>query len=214
MEYFLIVGGQIRDWCKLMIFGHKIKIRARASAVAHTLHVGGRGAADVETLREDLEFKRKFAATCMLMLGLSEGFSIIIATASNVANRVNYGPAGSPKVLHSQNAINLVVMLIGELVVTEGLIANLSKKWSKRYIIDIAEEWDIRDRFIFHCFYVVLAIFPYIFLFQAFESLCYTSFAGDPNVLKPVLTTCPLQPEWGDMLYADPSYNVTGDWSF
>ncbi|GMH62375.1 hypothetical protein TrRE_jg9727 [Triparma retinervis] len=78
----------------------------------------------------------------MIMSTITEASGLIIGSLFWIgcnANPSNAG-AGGPQV--SQALINLCIMLFGELVLSDTIIAYLSHKFESRYVISIAHEWE------------------------------------------------------------------------
>ena len=179
---------------------------AEPSVLDLSLHVGTKGAEAVETLRADLKFKRKFVTATISMLGIAEASSIFIATAFTKIQGVNFGPVGSPRVSDFLLLFNLAIMVFGEVVVTDGMVAYLSSIWKDRYTIDVSAEWEKRDVFMYWCFFPQIVFRPFNMMFGILSHMCFTSYVGEANFLDPVITTCPLVPELSDMLSVGAAY--------
>ena len=179
---------------------------AEPSVLELSLHVGTNNAEAVENLRDHHEFKLKVVTSSILMLGIVEASSIFITTAYSKINRVNFGPAGGPIVPDSLLFFNLAIMIFGEVILTDGLVAYLSSIWTNRYIIDVSAEWEKRDVFAMRCFCIWVAFSSYFCIAGVKTPLCFTSYVGEENLLDPILTQCPLLPELSDMLSVGAEY--------
>ena len=156
---------------------------AEPSVLDVSLHVGTKGAEAVEAIRAHREFKRKFLTNSIMMLGIMEACSIFITTAFSKIYGINFGPAGSPKVTDFLLFFNLAVMVFGEVVLTDGIVAYLSSIWKDRYIIDISAEYEKRDVFMLRCFYIYIAFGTFTNFVGVTWNMCYTSYVGEENFL-------------------------------
>ena len=209
MDGLFDVTKQCKWSCKRKI---KTQVRPMGKESETSLHIGTKNLEAVETLQANREFKRRFAITCILVLSLVEASSIIVSIAFVKIWNINFGPAGGAGISNRMLGINLTVMMFGEVVLSDGFVSYLSSRWKNRYLFDISEEWERRDRFIFRCFYVILASLPFACIQPTIGNMCYTSYVGTENYLNPVLTTCPLVPgSIDDMISFGASFlNVTG----
>ena len=150
---------------------------AEPSVLDVSLHVGTKGAEAVEAIRAHREFKRKFVSASMLMLGVMEACSIFITTAFSKINGINFGPAG-PRVTDFLLFFNLAVMVFGEVVLTDGIVAYLSSIWEERYIINVSAEYAKRDVFMLRCLYIYIAFATFTNIVGVVGTMCYTSYVG------------------------------------
>ena len=89
----------------------------------------------------------------------------------------NPSEPGSPKIPVSQTLSTLVIMLVGELAVTDGFIAYVSNKFKKRYIVDLAAPWkDIwTKRRLLWAFAAIIALCSVPIISNLPTNMCYTS---------------------------------------
>lgn len=72
----------------------------------------------------NLLYRRKYCSSVMIMIGISEAASIVTSSSFWLITNINPGaPPGSSRLPQSQIVINLFIMLFGEVVLTDFLVA-------------------------------------------------------------------------------------------
>ena len=77
----------------------------------------------------------------MTMLTITEAASLLISSSFWPVMNANPQEPGSPSIPVSQTLKSLAIMLVGELVVTDGVVAYISNKSKKRYVVNLAVGW-------------------------------------------------------------------------
>jgi len=72
---------------------------------------------------------------------ISEATALVVSTCFWLLMHANPSLPGSAAISTSQTLLNAVIMLIGEVVVTDGIIAFLSNKLKSRFRVDLAAAW-------------------------------------------------------------------------
>jgi hypothetical protein len=153
---------------------------------------GAANAADDEATNEQ---RRKFCSSALVILSIAEGTNMVSSTLYWMLNNSNPGAAGSNSIPLSQTMTNLAVMLFGELVVTDGIVAYLAHNF-ERYKNDPAEDWaemKKKKKLLAGCA-VCIACASAVSASSITTSFCYTSWAGE-GVEDWVITSCPAFPK-------------------
>jgi hypothetical protein len=114
----------------------------------------------------------------MISLTITEASALVVSSSSWLATNVNPSTPGSSAIPIEQGTAGLFNMLVGELVVTDGLIAFLSHRFEKRYLYSIALEWAelIKKKKSYIWLLVVIAnLMSVAVLLQIPMALCLTS---------------------------------------
>ncbi|GMI25223.1 hypothetical protein TeGR_g3086 [Tetraparma gracilis] len=148
---------------------------------------------------EKAENRRIFCGAALMMHSISECTNIFAATGYYTLLSANPGAAGSPSIPFSQSMTNLAVMLVGELIVTDGIIAYIARH-SKRYSNDPAHEWqEFRSKkYLVMGIGLTCAAMGSACILQYPVNFCYTSWLGgkgERGELDWVVTSCPEQPK-------------------
>jgi len=85
--------------------------------------------------------RHNFCVSALFMITLAECASLFCSSLFWLVNTASPGPPGSAAVAKSRTVINFLVMLFGELFVTDGLLAVFSH-YSTRYRVDVGYEWE------------------------------------------------------------------------
>ena len=156
-----------------------------------------------------VEKQKSFCGSILTIMSLSECSSILITTCFWSILNINPLSPGSEPIPLSQSVKNLIVMLIGELIITDSATAYLGRKVSF-YCIDPGHQWDLfmNNRRIFRigvlCM-ISLAVLPPITNIPTI--FCYTSWKGSESEIDDfVLTMCPAPPNITDMSVVGKSY--------
>jgi hypothetical protein len=172
----------------------------RDAAIAPEPEGGGdSGVGRSITRSEGRNLKEIFCADAVIILSVSEGASLVVATAIASLSRSNMsGEPGGGQVDAVMLWANFAVMVIGEFVVTDGLVGHFARTMVNRYKIDPANEWGRMKksesgpafiRSILFCVSVVLLASVYL----AGGEGCMTAQLGEEA--KWALTSCPQVPE-------------------
>jgi hypothetical protein len=142
------------------------------------------------------DLRREFCSSALIMLSIAECANIFVASSYYIFVPSNPGAPGSPKIQISQSLLNLLIMLVGELVITDGLIAYLARHFN-RYCNDPADEWGNfkENRSILVGIILVIATVNSSTILQFAGNFCSTSWleVGDDD-RDFVLTSCPAAP--------------------
>ena len=144
------------------------------------------------SLRGQASLQRSFCETCMFMLTISEATSLLVSSLFWLLMDANPNVPGSPKIPVSQTLKTLVIMLIGELFVTDGIVAYVSNKFEDRYVVDLASAWkDLRTnrKHLLWLLTLLVSLLGYLVIFVIPRNLCYTSNLHDEA--NWALTSCP-----------------------
>ena len=132
----------------------------------------------------------------MIMITISEAAGLLASSAFWLLMDANPSEPGSPKIPVAQTLKTLAIMLVGELVVTDGIIAYVSNKFKKRYIVDLAAAWhDLvtnRKKLIW-AFVAIVSMVIIPVAINLPTNMCFTSLAD--NEANFALTSCPAVPK-------------------
>ncbi|GMI18760.1 hypothetical protein TrLO_g14382 [Triparma laevis f. longispina] len=148
----------------------------------------------------NLLYRRKYCSSVMIMIGISEAASIVTSSSFWLITNINPGaPPGSSRLPQSQIVINLFIMLFGEVVLTDFLVAWASVKFT--YKVDILKEWQNMKKagtVFIAAFVCVLSMQPLFVLINITSVLCYTSLTDDLDAWT--VTKCSKDPIATDVL--------------
>jgi hypothetical protein len=148
-------------------------------------------------ITNDEEPKLLFCSDAVILLSVSEGSTLVSVTAVSYVMRRNIG--GGPGAGPINAALvwtNLAIMLVGELVVTDGIMGLLARRFKTRYKLDPANEWGrMRER---HSGFlatsmVVISSLTFAAIVFAGRLVCTTTIVGDEDSWAD--TSCPPPPE-------------------
>ncbi|GMH55183.1 hypothetical protein TL16_g01839 [Triparma laevis f. inornata] len=113
-----------------------------SASIQHALSRGQAGSFKAAKVRtKDLA---KFCGTSMILLNICEASAIVTSSAFWLVNRrmtvSAIGALGSPLSVE-QVAVNFVIMVVGEWVVTDSIAAYCSHHWEQRYTNNIPQAW-------------------------------------------------------------------------
>ena len=137
-----------------------------------------------------------FCETAMIMITIGEAAGLLASSFFWLLMGANPSEPGSPKIPITQTLKTLAIMLIGELVVTDGIIAYVSNKFQKRFIVDLAAAWhDLRTnrKRLIWAFVAVISLTTLPVVVNLPTNMCYTSPAADEA--NWALTSCPDAPK-------------------
>ena len=98
---------------------------------------------DHETATDKKRHQRMiFCATVMIINTITEASGLVVGSLFWICCNANPSTPGGGGIELSQAMINLVIMLFGELVLSDSVVAYVSHKFSSRYVISIAQEWE------------------------------------------------------------------------
>ena len=144
------------------------------------------------SLKGDESLQRSFCEQSMMMLTISEAAALLTSTLFWLLLDANPGKPGSPKIPIAQTLSTLAVMLVGEFIFTDGIIAYASNKYKERYIVDLSAAWqDLRtkkNKLIWYLVLIISAVSVPV-MGNLPINLCYTSPIDDMDNFA--LTSCP-----------------------
>mmetsp|Transcript_30093 Transcript_30093/g.59771 ORF Transcript_30093/g.59771 Transcript_30093/m.59771 type:complete len:477 (+) Transcript_30093:633-2063(+) len=150
----------------------------------------GRPLTGMESLRKSL------CETAMIMITISEAAGLLASSAFWLVMDANPSEPGSPKIPVAQTLKTFAIMLIGELVVTDGIVAYVSNKFKKRYIVDLAAAWHdhvTNRKKLLLAFVAIISMASISTIISLPINMCYTSLADDEANFA--LTSCPDVPK-------------------
>jgi len=136
--------------------------------------------------------RKKFCGVALIHLSLSECTSILASATFWLVGNANPAAPGSNAIPADQTLRNLAIMLAGELVLTDGLIAYIGRH-STRYKLDPVRDWkDFKASkaiFLGSLACITLNISSQIVSVSA-NNMCLTSWLGEEE-MDWVMTSCP-----------------------
>lgn len=122
---------------------------------------------------------------------------MIVSTAETILSRVSLGAIpGSPRKALGLIWANFIIMLFGELVVTDSLIGWMARRFTSRYVIDPTIEWQRMKKrgtgFLKIAVFVVAIYFPSWCATTIWINGCVTAPVG--NEEEWAVTSCPAVP--------------------
>ncbi|GMI38261.1 hypothetical protein TeGR_g4275 [Tetraparma gracilis] len=150
---------------------------------------GGEGDEDELT-----KLRRSFCASAVIMMSIGEATSIITSAAFFFLMRVNPASAGSAKIPYSQTTINLLIMIFGEVILSDVIVAYMSNANKSLYKVNLVKEWhDIKEQPAFLAGTAALAaLLSVLAVVSTTKNMCITSRYETQD--EWVLTTCPTIP--------------------
>jgi len=150
------------------------------------------------TLASAVEDRRvTFCANVLIASMMAEAVTIFVATALNFTVPTNFDKFGaeSEPLSDKQVLTNLCVMLVGELVLADGLLLLESRIGWCHMKRDLGKAWTQRDKLGHYLFMLICTVMPFLACGTVMRSMCLTSFVVhgtiDPDW---VLTQCPPAP--------------------
>jgi len=142
--------------------------------------------------------RRKFCASAVIMMSIGEACSILASCGYYLLINVNPSLPGSERIPRSQTLTSLAIMLVGELIVTDGIVSWMSNKRAM-YKIDLSKEWEgMKEKKVVLIAIVLLTSFLSVLaLVSTTKNFCFTSGLEDKE--KWVLTSCPGYPNITDV---------------
>ena len=141
-------------------------------------------------------WQRSFCETVMIMITIAEAAGLLASSFFWLVMDANPSEPGSPKIPTAQILKTLAIMLVGELVVTDGIIAYVSNKFKKRYIVDLAAAWqDLRTnrKKLIWTFVAIVSMMSIPVINTLPGNMCYTSPVDDEA--NWAVTSCPDVPK-------------------
>lgn len=151
-----------------------------------------RDISDQDRENEESADRQHFCASALVIMSITEGTSIFASSAFWMILNVAPGGPGSSSIPLSQSIVNLAIMLFGELVLTDGIIAYMARH-SARYRNDPALEWaeyKKRKRLMVGISAVV-TVLTTAYTTIPIEGFCYTATGDDTWNFA----TCPAPPQ-------------------
>jgi len=104
---------------------------------------GEDGATEEDEKRsEGEEFRQHFCASALVITSSAEGTGILVSCAFWILVNASPGEPGTKMIPLRQSLLNIEIMLVGDLIVTDGTIAYMG--WpSNMYNNDPAKEWSV-----------------------------------------------------------------------
>ena len=94
----------------------------------------------------------------------------------------NPSEPGSPKIPVTQTLSMLVIMLIGDFIVADGIITYMSNKFQKRFVVDLAAAWHdlcTNRKGLIWAFVAIISLMIVPLVMNLSMNMCYTSPADD-----------------------------------
>jgi hypothetical protein len=161
------------------------------------------------------EERREFCGSALVQISIFECTSIFASSGLFLFLSINPGQPGSRAIPLEQSLVNLAVMLFGELVVTDAIIAYAARRWSsKNDPIKHFFTLKKRKRLLWGIIATEACVLSASLL--AFpNNFCYTSWRGGGEPTGEdrewVLTQCPLPPDTASDLFLVGDYYGTNN---
>ena len=158
---------------------------------------GKRPGKDGKELTKRDENRIAFCSDAIIISSLGEASALIVSTAETILSRVSLGAIpGSPRKALGLIWANFIIMLFGELVVTDSLIGWMARRFTSRYVIDPTIEWQRMKKrgtgFLKIAVFVVAIYFPAWCALTIWINGCVTAHVG--NEEEWAVTSCPAAP--------------------
>lgn len=138
--------------------------------------------------------RRTFCADLLHTQSISEAYSLVVVGAYIVV--VNANPTAAPgtgPIGTAMLATNIAIQLFDELFVTDFIVAWLSSRFPKRYVIDLVQELSQSSKSQYYLILATIALSPGWLLGYASSNLYFTSPAWLEGENDWTLTSCPTQ---------------------
>ena len=142
-----------------------------------------------------------FCTTAMIMNTITEASGLIVGSLFWICSNANPSASGGKGLDVSQAILNFFVMLFGELVLSDSVVAYISHKFESRYVISLAHEWeDFREtqRTAKMGLIVIISMISSVAIMQIPNRLCLTSHMS--NEEDWTLSQCP-KAVWNETLF-------------
>ena len=113
-----------------------------ASAGEENMKIERKTSFNHESATDKKDHRMIFCATVMIINTITEASGLVVGSLFWICCNANPSTPGGGGIELSQAMINLVIMLFGELVLSDSIVAYVSYKFSSRYVISIAHEWE------------------------------------------------------------------------
>jgi hypothetical protein len=158
---------------------------------------GGEGGEEDPTEAAKRAYKRHrlaFCSTALILVSLAECSSIFVSSAFWLFSRANPGSPGSRPIPVSQTLLNIGIMILGELFLTDGIIAYIGRH-SKRYSNDPAGDWAEfrRNKVLLWSVIACIACIAIPVMMNLPSNMCMTAFVGEEEHWA--MTSCPPVPQ-------------------
>ena len=134
----------------------------------------------------------------MMTLTISEACGLLSSSYFWLIVRANPASPGSAALPISQSVVNLGIMLFGELVVTDGIVAYFSNAFKDRYVVNLALAWNelkTRRKSLMRYMTAILMLGTSQIILNLPHNMCFTS-PDYENINAPfALTSCPEIPQ-------------------
>ncbi|GMI27012.1 hypothetical protein TeGR_g606 [Tetraparma gracilis] len=121
----------------------------------------------------------------------AEAYSLIVVGLYTFSSRAN--PAalpGTPAVARDVIAVNVLIQVLGEIVFSDALVAFVSSRFPKRYVVDVVAERATASMYYSTLAVIIVALVPGLELSFLSTSLCFTS-TTERGADDWALTGCP-----------------------
>jgi hypothetical protein len=117
---------------------------------------------------------------------------------------------GTPAIAKEVVFANVMVQLLGELVLSDALVAFVASRFPKRYCIDVVAEHATSSTYYRTLAILAMTLIPGTYLDYFNSYLCFTS-STERAADDWVLTSCPAPPDLGDMQTVGTKWMEGGD---
>ncbi|GMI24046.1 hypothetical protein TeGR_g12076 [Tetraparma gracilis] len=148
-----------------------------------------RDAETKEALKQD---RQHFCASALVIISIAEGTSIFVSCGFWMIMNAAPGDPGSKSIPLSQSLFNLAIMLFGEVILTDGIVAYMARH-SSRYNNDPALEWaEFKKRKrVAIAIAVIATMLSTAYSTTSLDPFCYTATSDDSWNFA----TCPPPPQ-------------------
>lgn len=141
------------------------------------------------TTKKKIHQRSVFCATAMIMNTITEASGLVVGSLFWICCKANPSTSDGRSLNLSQALSNFAIMLFGELILSDFIVAYTSHFFSSRYIISIANEWEhFREtqNFTKNSFIVIMSLISSAVILQIPMNLCVTG-----STKEWALTQCP-----------------------
>ena len=145
-----------------------------------------------------------FCETTMVVFIIAEASALVVSTSFWLLMHANPAKPGSYAIPVSQTIINFFVMIVGECIVTDGIIAILSHHLTSRFKVDLPATWKHMKQYKSKMLVAIVATISlnsFVVLAPVGTTLCFTHRVDTTveelvvEVEDLVMTSCPEPPE-------------------
>ncbi|GMI28409.1 hypothetical protein TeGR_g14962 [Tetraparma gracilis] len=143
--------------------------------------------------------RRRFCADLLWLTCIGEAYAL--AVVGMYTYKASANPAaqpGTPAIAKEVVFANVMVQLLGELVLSDALVAFVASRFPKKYCIDVVAENATSSTYYRTLAVLAMTLIPGYYLAFFNSYLCFTS-STERAADDWVLTSCPAPPDLGDM---------------